>query len=154
MNLPNSSIYTALYARLVLDNAGTSNLTGLLGHSAYDRRIGRESPEQQAKDPYLSFRIVSAAPEAARGLSRVLIRISAHSRSEELSIQIADRVQWLLQVPSGDNRAFFDFSDSSITVKSSCWKSRVTSTYDKRTKFWTDSNLLESVIDTQNPCGS
>lgn len=152
MNLPNSSIYAALKAQLLLDNAGASNLVGLLGHSSYDVRVGRESPEQQSKDPYLSFRIVSSVPEVTHSLNRVLIRISAHSKREETSILIADRVQWLLQVPSGDNRAFYNFTNEVITVKVSCWKSRVLPKYDKETKIWTDSNLLEAVIDTQNSC--
>lgn len=153
MNLPNSSIYAALRAKLLQDDTGSNNLLLLLGHFSYDNRIGRDAPEGQAKDPYLSYKIMSSVTEAIHSLNRVLIRVSAHSKREETSIQIGDRVQWLLQVPTGDNRAFFNFSNEVITVKIACWKSRVQAKYEKETKIWTDSNLLEAVIDTQNPCG-
>lgn len=140
-------LYKCIVEKLRTDT-GVGSLVALTEHSSGDIRIARDKPPIKAKTPFLGVRVFVSVPLIGGGtateVKRSRIHFQSYSTSELLVEQIADRLDELLD-REGEATAYYDFSGTDVSVRSSRWKSRDLADVDEETDVWfvrTEADLI------------
>ena len=127
-------------------DTGAGSLVELTEHdttAVNGYRIAAQRPPIKARLPYLGVRIEQALPLMASDVPQLQVaqaEFSCHSLKELTTLQIADRIEALVNLdsdPSDPNTNYYDFSDGVISNRSTRFKSRQGSAFDEDTEVWT-----------------
>lgn len=130
------NLLSAVIAKLKTD----STLVTLTGHTTTSPRIGRSKPLKAGMAPYLGVAVMN---ETALGLStpffkRYVLELQVTGQSEKVAVQIADRIETLLDTRMSDSRAYWDFTTPTIRVDSARFLNRTETEFDEDLDLWMD----------------
>tara|TARA_R100000152_G_C6678678_1_gene113105 strand:- start:167 stop:508 length:342 start_codon:yes stop_codon:yes gene_type:complete len=104
--------------------------------------------------PYLGVSIMSSIPinTSVTSIQIAAVRFSCYSTTELTVIDIADRIEVLLDDSTGSNRSFFDFSGSvsgEVRNKSTRFSSRDGIAFDDEKDVWSIFVYADIIWDSQ-----
>lgn len=140
--------------KLRTDSGAADRLIELTKHRSNRIRIGRDMQPRKGNLPYLGVSIMSSIPinVSVTSVQIAAVRFSCYSTTELTAIDIADRIEVLLDDSSGSNRSFFDFSGSvagEVRNKSTRFSSRDGIAFDDEKDVWSIFVYADIIWDSQ-----
>jgi len=125
-------------------DAVAGGLVELTKDSSDRRHIARRQPIVKERTPFLGIKCGASLPAVGvdvTHLKRTQVEFDCIARKELTAIQIADRVEALLQ-PESDtgadvNLVYWNFSNTEIRNLQTRWRARDESEYAEDTEVWT-----------------
>lgn len=148
-----SVVIEALLTKLRTDT-GAGSLVALTGHTSSAQRIVWAPKRVVAQYPALGVHIQAAIPlnKEVTTYQTYFVHLTAYGKREPDAIRIADRVERLFHNVGGSNRSYYDFSGSTIAVKSTRFVRRTQIKYDNDLDHWQDANYVEIVANAFIGC--
>lgn len=144
------SVAAAIHTKLVSD----STLVTLTGHTVSKPKIFRVYPDLNRPKKSLAFELVNATPITSNctHLLKFTVDFVSFCSEEKDSIDIVDRVSYLLHDPTGGNVGYWDFSDSNIRVHNSQYVTRLGSMYLPKLELYFHGVRMSALVDPYTPC--
>ena len=144
-----AGLVTALQA-----DVGAGSLVALTTHTTSDWRISRGKPPKKGDMPFLGVNEYPSTPLVKEHtfVKRYLVSLAAYAAKDVTAIMIADRVEVLFHMIGGNNKEFFDFSNSEITVYSTLFKARVKANKDEDLDCYKDEIIIEIICNPFQGC--
>jgi hypothetical protein len=156
---PQQKLLKSIVAKLRLDT-GTDSLVARTNHSSSNIRIARDRPILKSETPYLGVFVSQSVPVMGDGpdiLEQARVHFRAYAAKELTSMQIADRLSYLLQGWSqhsaSPNTGYYDFSSVSdgISNRHTRYAGRDGQLFNDKTDVW--NTLIEAdLIWTNKAC--
>ena len=140
--------------KLRTDSGAADRLVELTKHRSNRIRIGRNMQPRKANLPYLGVEIEQSIPlnPSVTSIQVADVRFGCYSADELTAIDIADRIEVLLDDSTGTNRSFFDFSGSvsgDVRNKSTRFVSRDGIDFDEDNDVWSINVYADVIWDSQ-----
>ncbi len=141
-----ATFLAALVSALQTD-VGANSLVALTKHTPSVPRISRGRPLRAELLPFLGVIDSPSVPNISEHtfIKNYFVSIVAFAAIEATAIQISDRVEHLFHRMGNDNKDYYNFSTSNITVYSSLWQNRVKRKLDDDLDCYSDENLIKIV---------
>lgn len=121
-------------------DTGAGSLVELTNHASNNIRIARDRQPTKEKLPYLGVLVFQSLPQVGSDvthLQRSRVHFKSYSSSELKAVDIADRLETLLQPEKdGATDAYYDFSGGSISNRQTRWKSTGPPEFDEDVDVW------------------